>query len=152
VRVARYSFAEDWRALGQLAAACLDSEVKASGEVLPKGRTDTIIALSTAERVLLKRLVSPTRRDNLEARSITRAIDDVILEVGRSVPSRAGAFILRFAQGAGLGDAVYETTGGQIPTDEYYAQLDWVRADLDGWGEPFLCRAPSTRRGAACSS
>ncbi len=141
VRAARYSFAEDWRALGQLAAASLDSEVRPSGEVLPKGRTDTNIALNTAERVLLKRLVSPTRLDNLEARSISRAIDDIILEVGRSVPSRAGAFILRFEQGAGLGGAVYDATGGQIPTDEYYAQLDWVRADLDGGATLFVPRA-----------
>lgn len=141
VRAARYSFAEDWRSLGQLAAACLDSEVRPSGEVLPKGRTDTPIALSTAERVLLKRLVSPTRLDNLEARSISRAIDDIILEVGRSVPSRAGTFILRFGQGAGLGDAVYDATDGQIPTDEYYAQLDWVRADLDGGATLLVPRA-----------
>lgn len=141
VRAARYSFAEDWRALGQLAAVCLDSEVRPSGEVLPKGRTDRIIALSTAERVLLKRLVSPTRLDNLEARSISRAIDDIILEVGRSVPSRAGSFILRFEQSAGLGGAVYDATGGQIPTDEYYAQLDWVRADLDGGATLLVPRA-----------
>jgi len=87
-----------------------------------------------------KRLVSPTRLDNLEARSISRAIDDIILEVGRSVPSRAGAFILRFSQGAGLGEAVYDATGGQIPTDEYYAQLDWVRADLDGGATLFVPR------------
>jgi hypothetical protein len=140
-RASSYSFAEDWRALGRLVAACLDSEVRPSGEVLPTGRADTIIALSTAERVLLKRLVNPTRRDNLEARSIGRAIDDILLEIGRSAPSRAGTFILRFAQSAGLGDAVYDATDGQVPTDEYYAQLDWVRADLDAGATLFVPRA-----------
>ncbi len=140
-RAPRYSFAEDWRALGKLAATCLDSDVRPSGEVLPKGKTETVIALSTAERVLLKRLVNPTRLDNLEAGSISRAIDDIILEVGRSVPSRAGTFVLRFAQNAELGEAVYQASGGQIPIDEYYAQLDWVRADLDGGATLYVPRA-----------
>lgn len=141
IRAMRYSFAEDWHALGNLVATCLDSEVRGSGEVLPKGRSGTAFALSTAERVLLKRLVNPTRLDNLEAGSISRAIDDIIIDVGRSVASRAGVFVLRFAQNAGLSDAVYQTSNGQIPIDEYYAQLDWVRADLDGGATLYVPRA-----------
>lgn len=129
-RVELYSFAEDWRALGLLAATCLEVSIKRSGEVVPSGRSEFPITLGTAERVLLKRLVMPTRLDNLDSDSISRAIDDVIAEVSRSAATRAGAFVLLFAQTAGLGETIYETSDGQIPVDEYQVQLDWVRGDL----------------------
>lgn len=32
---------------------------------------------------------------------------------------------------AGLGEAVYDATNGEIATDEFRQQLDWIRADLD---------------------
>lgn len=131
-RAPLYSFSEDWKALGQLIGDCLEVEIRKSGDVLDKVSGDGAGALSTSERVLLKRLVRPTRFDNLEAASIGRTIDDMLLEIGRAVPGRAGAFIMRFAIGAKLGEAVYDASGGEIPLDDYRAQLDWVRADLDG--------------------
>ncbi len=131
-RADRYSFAEDWRALGRVAAQCLDAIVRTSGEIQSAEKSETPIALSTSERVLLKRLIAPTRLDNLDAISIARSIDDIIADVGRSGSSRAGTFILMFSQTSKLGDAVYTATAGEIPVDEYRAQLDWVRADLDG--------------------
>ncbi|MEH0294811.1 AAA domain-containing protein [Agrobacterium sp. CCNWLW71] len=132
IRADRYSFAEDWRALGKLAAHCLDAVVRASGDVQALGRSETQIVLSTSERVFLKRLVSPTRMDSLEAISIARSVDDIIADVGRSVASRAGTFIMMFSQTSGLGEAVYAVSDGAVPVDEYRDQLEWVRADLDG--------------------
>lgn len=128
----RYSFAEDWRALGRLAAHCLDVVVRNSGEIAPATPGGMLPSMSNSERALLKRLVAPTRLDNLEAASITRAIDDIVVETGRAGSSRAGTFILMFSQTCGIGDAIYDITGGDIPADEYRKQLDWVRADLDG--------------------
>lgn len=131
-RAERYSFAEDWRALGLLVAQYLDVTVKSSGEVVPVGRSERPIILGTTERVLLKRLIMPTRLDNLDSDSITQAIDDVIADVGRSSSTRSGAFVLLFAPAAHLGEAVYDASGGDIPIDEYSDQLDWVRAELAG--------------------
>lgn len=130
-RAERYSFAEDWKALGRVIAQCLDATVRASGEVQPLSKSETPIALGTSERLLLKKLVAPTRLDNLDALSIGKSIDDIVTDVARTGSSRAGTFILVFDQKAKLADAVYEATNGEIPTDEYPAQLDWVRADLD---------------------
>lgn len=141
-RVELYSFAEDWRALGMLAATCLGVSVKRSGEVVPSERSEFPINLGTAERILLKRLVMPTRLDNLDSDSISRAIDDVIAEVGRSASTRSGAFVLLFAQTAGLGEAIYEASAGQIPIDEYQVQLDWVRGDLAGGATLLVPKAP----------
>ncbi|TNC45041.1 DNA helicase [Rubellimicrobium rubrum] len=132
VRSERYSFAEDWRSLGRLIAHCLKVTVKNSGEISPSGQTEAQLALSASERSLLSRLVNPTRLDNLDAVSIGRSIDDIIADVGRTSVSRTGAFILMFAQSSGLGEAVFESSGGEIPIDEYRDQLDWVRADVDG--------------------
>jgi hypothetical protein len=132
VRAERYSFAQDWRELGKLWGKCLDVAVQRSGEVTPVGQSENPLTLSIAERVLLKRLITPTRLDNLDAVSISRSIDDLIADVGRSSVSRSGALILMFAQNAGLGEAVFAASDGEIPIDEYRAQLEWVRADLDG--------------------
>ncbi len=131
-RAESYSFAEDWRALGILAADCLDSVVKPSGDVQPSGRGESPIVLNVSERVLLRRLVAPARMDQLDADSIGHSIDDLIASVARSVSTRAGTFIMTFDRLSKLGEAVYDATDGEIPIDEYRRQLDWVRADLDG--------------------
>lgn len=132
VRAERYSFAEDWRALGRLIAHCLDLDVRSTGEVTPGGRSASPLALGASERILIKRLVAPTRLDNLDADSIGRSIKDLIADVGRTSVSRSGGLILMFAQGAKLGEAVFDASKGEIAVDEYRDQLDWVRADLDG--------------------
>lgn len=131
VRSDRYSFAEDWRSFGRLAAECLDVTIRSSGEIAPVTPGGQLVSISNSERALLKRLVAPTRLDSLEAGSIARAISDIIVEAGHGGSSRAGTFILMFSQTSGLGDVVYDITGGDIPNDEYRRQLDWVRADLD---------------------
>lgn len=130
-RAESYSFAEDWRALGLLAAECLDSEMRASGDIVPRAGIEVPIVLQVPERVLLKRLIAPGRMDHLEAESIGRAIDDLIVTVERSATARAGAFILTVDAGAKLGEAVYDASQGEIAADEYRRQLDWVQADLD---------------------
>ena len=125
-------FAEGWRALGQLAAHCLDVVVRSSGEVLSAGCSEPPVILSTSERVLLKRLVSPTRLDNLDLDFIGRAVDDILADVGRANASRSGTYVLMFAQGSGLGQAVYDASEGDIPVDEYSARSpNGIRADLD---------------------
>lgn len=131
-QINRRSSEEDWKALGLLIARMLDTGIRPSGEAYPLGKIDPPISLSTSERILLKRLVLPSRTDNLEAESIARAIDDVIAEVGRIGTVRSGTLVLVFYQNAGLAEAVYDVSDGQIAVDEYYRQLDWVRADLDG--------------------
>jgi len=130
-RAESYSFAEDWRALGLIAAECLDAEVRQSGDIAPKTGVETPVVLHVPERVLLKRLVAPGRMDHLDADSIGRAIDDLIVAVGRSATARAGAFVLTVDAGARLGEAVYDASQGEIAGDEYRRQLDWVQADLD---------------------
>ena len=131
-RSERYSFAEDWRAFGRLVAQCLGATVRSSGEIVVKATDDAQITLSNSERALLRRLVAPTRLDNLDPTSIARAIDDIVIEAGRSGTARAGTFVLMFSQKSKLDEAVYTATDGEIPIDEYRRQLDWVRADLDG--------------------
>lgn len=131
-RTPLYSFEEDWRNLGRLVAGLLDCEVDPSGDIRPLGSFEAQALLSVSERTLLRRLVAPTRMDNLDADSIAHAIDDVVASIGRSVAVRAGTFVMTFTQNSGLGDAVYAATDGEIPTDEYLQQLKWVRADLDG--------------------
>lgn len=130
-RPVKYSFEEDWRALGRLIGQLLDTGIRSSGELYSLDKLQTPISLSSSERVLLKRLAVPSRTDNLEAQSIVRAIDDVIAEVGRSGAARAGTLVLMFIPASKLGEAVYDLSEGQIAVDEYRRQLEWVRADLD---------------------
>ena len=132
IRVENYSFVEDWRALGLLIADCLESVIRASGDVQPNGRIEPPINLSVSERVLVKRLAMPTRMDQLDADSIGRAIDDLITSLARSTSDRAGTFVLAFDQQSKLSELVYDATNGEIPIDEFRRQIEWVQADLDG--------------------
>ncbi|KVU25144.1 DNA helicase [Burkholderia ubonensis] len=127
-----YSFAQDWQSLGQMIADCLDSMVKESGDVLPAGRYTPPIELNTSERLLLKRLVTPARMDQLDAESIECAIDDLLANVAQSASTRAGTFVLCFPPNPNVSEAIYKVSDGEIPIDEHRRQLDWIRADIDG--------------------
>jgi hypothetical protein len=140
-RAESYSFAADWRALGLVVAECLDAEIKPSGDVQASGRAGSSTPLHVPERVMIKRLVAPSRMDQLDADSISRAIDDLIGSVARAVSARAGTFILTFDRQSKLGEAIYDATAGEIPIDEYRRQLEWVRADLDGGATLLVPRA-----------
>lgn len=131
-RAESYSFAEDWRALGLVAAECLNLEVDASGDIHPGDRGEASVSLHIPERVLLKRLIAPARMDQLDADSIERSIDDLIVSVERAASVRAGTFVLTFDHKSKLDEAVYDATKGEIAIDEYRRQLDWVQADIDG--------------------
>ena len=131
-RADSYSFARDWRALGLLVARTLRVDVKRSGDVVAAAGAEGDVILGTAERVLLKRLVTPSRLDSVDATSIASAIDDVLNGIARSVSIRAGSFILMFLERSKLADVVYTASEGDVAIDDRRAQLDWARADLDG--------------------
>ncbi len=130
-RAESYSFADDWCALGLLAADCLDATIRPSGDIVAKPDVEAPIALQVPERILLKRMIAPGRMDHLEAGAIGRAIDDLIVSVASAATTRAGTLLLMFDSGAKLGEVVYDVTQGEIAIDEYRRQLDWVRGDLD---------------------
>jgi AAA domain len=130
-RAESYSFQEDWRALGLAIAECLDITVKPSGDVEPMGRNEYPVLLNVSERVLLKRLIAPSRTDQLDAISIGRSIDDLVASIARSVSTRAGTFVMTFDRRTNLGEAVYDATGGEIAVDEHQQQIRWVQGDVD---------------------
>jgi hypothetical protein len=130
-RAMTYSFAEDWRAFGYLIAACLGVRTKPSGEFVSAGENNVPILLNTSERVLLKRLVTPSRFDLLDSAAVIRSIDEIVASIAQSAALQAGTFILCIPASAGLGEAVYDATNGEIAVDEFRQQLDWIRADLD---------------------
>jgi hypothetical protein len=130
-RAMTYSFAEDWRALGHLIAASLGVRMKPSGEFISAGDNSFPIVLNASERVLLKRLVTPSRFDLLDSATVVRSIDEIVATIAQSATVQAGTFIVCIPASAGLGEAVYDATNGEIAVDEFRQQLDWIRADLD---------------------
>ncbi|HVM78162.1 MAG TPA: AAA domain-containing protein [Stellaceae bacterium] len=147
-RARAYSFAEDWQALGRMVASLLGVEVREGGDVVPTPSAGFTASLSPSERDLLRRLVAPSRRDALDADVIRRRIDDTIAGAARATSTVAGTFILLFDERAGLGDAVYAATEGEIASDDLAAHLEWVGADLDGDKALLVPRAfePGTSR------
>lgn len=130
-RTGTYSFAEDWRSLGYTIADCLGIRIKQSGEFVSAGRTNVPIVLNASERVLLKRLVTPSRFDLLDSFGVIRSIDEIVASIAQSAALQSGTFILCLPTSSGLGEAVYDATNGEIAIDEFRQQLDWIRADLD---------------------
>lgn len=131
LRPPSYSFAEDWRCLGLLIAECLGVKTGSQALVGPDGRFKPDAILTVGERQLLKRLLTPSRGDQLEAHAIGEAIDELLIGLSRSAATRTGSLILAFERNSGLGSCVFEATDGLIATDEYAAHLTWVRNELD---------------------
>jgi tRNA A-37 threonylcarbamoyl transferase component Bud32 len=141
-RAERYSFAEDWRALGMLIAECLGLVVLPSGDVLTREGNDAM-SLTVTERLLVRRLVMPARLEALEAQSIVRAIDDIVSTIAKSVSLRTGAFILMFAEQSGVGGVAHTNMGGAFDVDDWPRVLEWVRADLRAGARLLVPRRPA---------
>lgn len=125
-----YSFDDDWRSFGNLIVECLNVRVEPSGEiVLPEGVDASYV--DSSERALLKSLFAPTRQDVNDAISVGRAIRDILASTPHTRAVGNGTFILAVAPN-GIADAIYTATDGQIATNEFRSQLEFIRADLAG--------------------
>lgn len=126
---AQFSYATDWRALGELLGTLLGVSLNISGKSeAPLPEADN--RLMPAEQRLLKRLVDPDKLDLLEADAVIQEINDLIVGIGRDMATRDGGFILTFHQRSQLAEAIYDASYGDIDHAQYRAQLDWVRSDL----------------------
>lgn len=130
-RAGTYTFAEDWRAFGSMIAACLDVQIKPSGDIVPDSALHMPVVLNASERALLKRLTSPSRFDLVDAQSVVRSVDEIVASIAQATSLQVGTLILGFGPNSGLADAVYTASGGEIPIDEYRQQLNWIQADLE---------------------
>ncbi len=146
-RSGTYSFAEDWRALGQMICDCLGVRLEISGDFRSTHDANLPIVINTSERVLLKRMIAPTRFDLVDSSSVIRSIDAIVASIAQRATLQSGTFILCIPPGSGLGEAVNEATDGEIAIDEYSQQLDWVRADLDTGAKLLVPRPFDPRTG-----
>lgn len=140
LRPPSYSFAEDWRCLGRMILELLGLNPQDDRVGTTDGRPAPDAALSLAERQLLKRLLTPTRSDQLDAPSIRQAIDNLLVSLARTTATKTGSLVLAFDPRAGLGEAIFDATDGALPVDETAAQLDWVRADFDAGATLLISR------------
>jgi len=131
-RAVRYSFEEDWQALGRLIAAIFRVIVRPTGDVEALDEPGQSIELSPSERAILRRLIVPSRLDVQDAGTILRAIDDIVSNVARSVSVRAGTFLVALPVPSRVADAIFDATGGQVPVDEFRKQVEWLQADMAG--------------------
>ena len=124
-----YSFAADWRALGELVASLLDVRLSPSGEVkASKGGVD--VELTTPEAMLLRRFIYPGAAEVLDGPTVTRSIDDIVAEITRAGTVRAGTFILLIPDSCGLAKAAAQATDNAIESDQRRLQLEWAAADV----------------------
>jgi len=127
-----YSFEGDWKALGHLVAWALGAALTEAGDVSITPDSVEVPVFSHGERQLLRRLVAPAPTESLDSASITRAIDDLIASLARSRTTGAAALLLlTFASWEKVGQAIYDASDHDIPTDNVDAQIRWMQADLD---------------------
>lgn len=124
-----YSFAADWRALGELVADLLDVRLSPTGEVRAS-KAGIDVELSTPEAMLLRRLVYPGGAEALDGPTVTRSIDDIVAEIARAGAVRAGMFILLIPDSCGLAKAAAQATDNAIEGDQRRLQLEWAAADV----------------------
>lgn len=126
---AQFSYATDWKSLGELLGKLLGVAPNSSGESEPP-LPEPDRRLMPAERRLLKRLVEPDRLDLLASDAVIQEMNDLIVGIGRDIATRDGSFILTFHQRSKLAEAIHEASYGDIDHAQYRTQLDWVRSDL----------------------
>lgn len=127
----RYSFSDDWRALGHLLAWGLNLALTNAGDVA-EGSDDGALALVRGEALLLRRLVAPEPAEVVDGQTITRAIDDVLTAMATATTTgSAGLLLLTFANWERVADAVYDASSGEIAIDDLEGQSQWLQADLD---------------------
>jgi len=126
-----YSFEGDWRSLGQFVAWSFGVTLTQSGDILQDEDPDALSLLGHGERQLVRRLVAPTTTESLDAASLTRTIDDLVVSLARSAAAGAAPLlIMTFASWDWLGRAVYDATDGEIAADDTVGQLNWIQGDL----------------------
>jgi AAA domain len=124
-----YSFAADWRALGELTASLLGVGLLPNGTVKVSKASENI-DLSAPEVMLLRKLVHPGVAEVLDAPSVISSIDDIISDILRAGAVRSGTFLVLIAEASGLPQAVAKATDGAIGLDERKRQLEWATADV----------------------
>lgn len=124
------SFADDWKGLGQIVGRLLGVAIDPSGMVAPVAGRE-MPQLAAAEVRWLRRVGRPRRNEILEAHTLARACDDIVVEVGGMTGGREGRCALFVPRTTSLVKAVNEASGGTIAADERSAQLDFVRRDID---------------------
>ncbi len=124
-----YSFAADWRALGELVADLLGVRLSASGELKP-AKAGNDADLSPPEVLLLRRLVYPGAAEVLDGASVTRSIDDINAEIARAGAVRAGTFLMLVPESCGLARCVAQATDDAVELDQRRLQLEWAGADI----------------------
>lgn len=125
------SFADDWKALGNMVCRLLGVRVEASGSIGPEA----------GRRCPISRLESGAGCGECAGRGgmrrwkrtrWPRACDDIVVEASSATGHREGRCTLLIPRTANMAEAVFDATGGSIAIDERAAQLAFVRGDLDG--------------------
>ena len=143
-RQSAYSFAADWRALGEMIADLLNVRISPTGEV-KASKADGDVDLSNPEAMLLRRLVYPGAAEVLDGPTVTRSIDDIVAGIARAGAVRTGTFIILIPDSCGLAKAVAQATDSAIEIDQRKSQLEWAAADATAGATLFVQpKAPGT--------
>lgn len=123
------SFAEDWRAFGELAARLLGADLKRINDlrIIP---SDVADHLSAAEVRLLRQLIRIERLDRLDGEIVRLRIQDINRELGASAAGREAKFHLAFRFAGAFAQRIREASGNDVEVDDVEAMLGFVRADL----------------------
>lgn len=151
-KTTRYSFYEDWRAVGFLACRLLNfpSRAKPGDAYLPnvEGEADFLLA---AERDLLTLLLAADPLSRLDARVIAERIGLILDGLRAQLTGSEPRLVLAVGVGSqtGLTTAIYNASRGQIEVEDEEDQLLFIRQDLGE--EPRLVRLKGGERDRAPS-
>lgn len=127
---AALSFADDWEALGNMVCRLLGITFDAAGTpTVEAGREMPV--LTARELRWLRRTCRPRSHEPLEAHSLARGCEEIVVELVSVAGQRQGRCTLLLQRSNGMADAIYGASGGTVPRDERAAQKDFVSHDLD---------------------
>lgn len=133
-----FSFLDDWRALGLVAADLLGLDPDRLDDEEPAfidGRSS--LDLRAAEVDLLRALMRPERNRVLDASFVMGRVDAILNELEAEALADNGRYVLalRLGEVSKLSAALAKASGDAFDVDDADAQVDFVRADIETGAE-----------------
>ncbi len=127
---AALSFADDWSALGNMVCRLLGISFDAAGT--PAAEAGREMPMLTARELRwLRRTCRPRSHEPLEAHSLARGCEEIVVELVSVAGQRQGRCTLLLPRSNEIAEVIYGASGGTVARDERAAQKDFVSHDLD---------------------
>lgn len=125
-----YSYADDWKALGNLFCGLLGLDPTRLRDDDPFASGAKALDISDSEITFLRSITDPDSRDALDARSLSRRAEAIAGNLTANAPGQSSRLVLLMGMKGHIADVLYQVTKGELQVDSLEEQMAFVEGDL----------------------